>query len=407
MFGIIGDDNLGNDASLNIVVRRLRRSFPTAGWGFMGMGPDKLERQYGAPASHLQWFDAHEAQMPPPAKLWKALGRCFDIVRVWRWVRGHDVVIVPGAGVLESTTPTRPWARHMSLFVLAISARLTRTPLALVGVGASPAHGAISRWEVTTAVRLATYRAFRDEISRDAMRGMGARVDDIPVHGDVFFTETAPSRRPSEQPTVGIGVMNYVGSQADLHRADELHAVYVDAVRALTSQLVGEGWHVRLFIGDPEDQEVLEAVMAAVRDEQPERAGALRQCAADSLVDLMEGLADVHLVVASRYHNVLCALRLGIPTLSISYGAKSDVVMQSMGLSEFCQAADGIDAGRLVAQFHDLAERREELMPGIAAGLACQEEAANDQLTELVTFVEDVTGLASAPDVAMNVQDHA
>jgi len=96
LFGIIGDDNLGNDASLDIVVHRLRRLFPEVTLGFMGMGPAKLERQYGAPARHLQWFEAHQTRLPPPAKVWKALGRGFDVVRVARWVSGYDAVIVPG-----------------------------------------------------------------------------------------------------------------------------------------------------------------------------------------------------------------------------------------------------------------------------------------------------------------------
>ena len=59
-----------------------------------------------------------------------------------------------------------------------------------------------------------------------------------------------------------------------------------------------------------------------------------------SLEELMREMAPVGTVVAIRYHNVLCALKLCKPTLSISYAKKHDLLMADMGLSEFCQFAN-------------------------------------------------------------------
>jgi len=48
---------------------------------------------------------------------------------------------------------------------------------------------------------------------------------------------------------------------------------------------------------------------------------------------------------------VLCALKLGKPTLAIGYAKKNDVLMAEMGLDGFCQEARAIDVDRLVTQF--------------------------------------------------------
>ena len=70
-----------------------------------------------------------------------------------------------------------------------------------------------------------------------------------------------------------------------------------------------------------------------------------------SLYELMREMAPVGTIVAIRYHNVLCALKLGKPTLSLSYARKHDLLMADMGLSEFCQFANTFDVDRLIEQF--------------------------------------------------------
>ena len=80
-----------------------------------------------------------------------------------------------------------------------------------------------------------------------------------------------------------------------------------------------------------------------------------------SLDELMQRLASVDTVVATRYHNVLCALKLAKPTLSVGYAAKSDVLMAEMGLAEFCQSARSLHLDRLIRQFTELESRSGQL----------------------------------------------
>ena len=71
---------------------------------------------------------------------------------------------------------------------------------------------------------------------------------------------------------------------------------------------------------------------------------------AQTLHDVMQQMAGTDLVVATRYHNVVCSLRVGKPTISIGYAEKNDVLLAEMGLGEYCQQIEGLDVDLLKAQ---------------------------------------------------------
>ncbi len=169
--------------------------------------------------------------------------------------------------------------------------------------------------------------------------------------------------RPPGTGVVGVGVMDYHGNNDDRGRAAEIHAAYLETVKRLVSLLVEEGREVRLFTGDKADVEVLEAVLAAGRAGQREGGAPLVVAErVSTLADLMRVMAGVDVVVATRYHNVLSALKLAIPTLSISYARKNDVLMANMGMGAFCEPARSIDFERLIELFRNLESRREGLV---------------------------------------------
>ena len=98
------------------------------------------------------------------------LGKGVDVVRTASWVRKHDVVIVPGMGVLDASLPLRAWGFPYALFLISASGRLCGTKVAMVSVGADIIRQRATGWLLTTAARLAFFRSYRDAYSRDAMR---------------------------------------------------------------------------------------------------------------------------------------------------------------------------------------------------------------------------------------------
>lgn len=64
--------------------------------------------------------------------------------------------------------------------------------MALVSVGANEISARATRTLVRWVGRLATYRSYRDDISRDAMRAMGVDTSRDQVYPDLAFSLPTP-----------------------------------------------------------------------------------------------------------------------------------------------------------------------------------------------------------------------
>ncbi|MFH9003361.1 polysaccharide pyruvyl transferase family protein [Streptomyces afghaniensis] len=358
VFGLLGSGNLGNDGSLEAVLGYLRAEHPEAVVDALCGGPEVVAARYGIPATRLHWYRGeYRTASRAGAIAAKGLGKLVDAFRTAAWVRRHDVVIVPGMGVLEATLPLRPWGFPYSLFLLCASGRLLRTRIALVGVGADAISDRPTRALVRWSARLASYRSYRDTLSRDAMRAMGVDTARDEVYPDLAFAlPTPPASAPPGPPGPAcVGVMAFHGGNDDRARAEEIHRRYLDGVTRFVRALVADGRPVRLLTGDACDAPVVAAILDAVDSPLVTAAEAV------SLADLMKETAAADTVVATRYHNLVCALKAGTPTLALSYAAKSDALMARMGLDAFCHPAREVDADRLLEQFRALEKRSAEL----------------------------------------------
>lgn len=266
-------------------------------------------------------------------------------------------MIVPGMGVLEATLPLRPWGFPYSLFLLCASGRLFGTRVALVSVGAAAIGNRPTRALVRWSARLATYRSYRDALSRDAMRAMGVDTALDEVYPDLAFAlPTPPPSAPSGSPgPVCVGVMDFHGGNDDRARSEEIYRRYLDGTTRFVRAIVEDGRPVRLLTGDACDASVVAAILDAVDSPLVTAAETA------SLADLMKEMAAADTVVATRYHNLICALKVGTPTLAIGYAAKSDALMAQMGLAAYCHPAREVDADRLLEQFRALEQRSAEL----------------------------------------------
>ncbi|WP_409183543.1 polysaccharide pyruvyl transferase family protein [Amycolatopsis sp. VS8301801F10] len=372
VFGLLGSGNLGNDGSLEAVLGFLRSEHPYAKVSAFCGGADTIQARYGIPAVRLNWYSGEYRHASGLRSIvTKALGKVVDVFRTAWWVRRQNVVIVPGMGVLEATLPLRPWGFPYALFLLSLCGRLGRTKVALVSVGADRIQVPATRFLVRYASQLAAYRSFRDELSRSAMADMGVRVADDRVYPDLAFALPTPAAVEDPR-AVGVGVMAYYGGNDDRARGEEIYRAYVDAMTEFVRYLVSQERPVRLFIGDRIDREVVDEIVETV--DSPLLSAAVP----GTLGELMRSMAEVGTVVATRYHNVLCALKVGRPTVAIGYAKKNDVLMAEMGLGEFCQEARAVDVPRLIGQFEELQRRAPELK----AELAARNEACNQQLKD-------------------------
>ena len=69
-----------------------------------------------------------------------------------------------------------------------------------------------------------------------------------------------------------------------------------------------------------------------------------------TFTQLTDEMMRAEVVIASRFHNLICALRLARPTVSVGYAEKNRHLMQALGLGDYCQDIEHLDANELVAQ---------------------------------------------------------
>ncbi|GGN49469.1 membrane protein [Streptomyces albiflavescens] len=393
VFGLLGSGNLGNDGSLEAVLGYLRAAHPEAVVDALCGGPEVVTARYGIPATRLHWYRGeYRTASRAGAIAAKGLGKLVDAVRTAAWARRHDVVIVPGMGVLEATLPLRPWGFPYALFLLCASGRLVGTRVALVGVGAAPIGSRPVRTLVRWSAGLAAYRSYRDAPSRDAMRAMGVDTARDEVHPDLAFAlPTPPASAPSgPSGQVCVGVMAFHGGNDDRARAEEIHRRYLDGTIRFVRALVEDGRPVRLLSGDEVDRPVVAAILDAVDSPLVTAAEAA------SLADLMKETAAADTVVATRYHNLICALKVGTPTLAVSYAAKSEALMAQMGLDAYCHPAREVDADRLLEQFRDLEKHSAELRRTLAVRNLAAARQLQHQFTVLTAALFPATDHAHA-----------
>ena len=401
LFGLLGAGNIGNDASAGVVLEYLREMHSEVIVDAMCTGPEKLAEEFGITAIPLNWQHRYANRTGegrarqgtaarrrglPPLKAVAAtgFGKGIDAIRTAAWVRRHDVVIVAGAGVLEASLPLRPWETPYAMFLLCASGRIFGTKVALVSVGATIIPQRITRWLLDTAGRLAHYRSYRDDNSRDVMCRRGIDVSADHVYPDLVMGRAITPSSPGDPLTVGVGVMTYYGTNDDRHRAQQIHDSYVESMQSFVRWLVDNGRKVRLLVGDDCDDTMVQTILTDIRTHRPDLdPDWVLAKSVLSFRDLIEAIAPVGYVVATRFHNVMCALKLGKPTISLGYSSKNESLMATMGMAEFCQSANSLDVDRLIEQFNELEHRSVQIRQTVIERVQSTERLLDGQFAEL------------------------
>jgi polysaccharide pyruvyl transferase WcaK-like protein len=284
-------------------------------------------------------------------------------------------------------------------------ARLRGRKIAFVSVGAGPIRHPVSRWLMKSAARMAAYRSYRDLISKKFMESIGVKAQNDPVYPDLAFRLPNPAKmaRLAEGGlTVGLGVMAYYGWGADGDQ--KIYELYVSKLTTFAVWLLNKGYRIRLLVGEHTDQRAVIDISKSIAERcGPMPADRLSADTPRSLHDLMRQMVAVDAVVATRFHNVLCALKVGTPTISLGYAEKNDVLMASMGLGEFCHHVERFDVDLLIQEFTKLMEQREayeHILRERGAGLRSQLEQQERFL--IANFLNPDVDLAPA-----NLSRHA
>lgn len=373
LFGLFGMGNYGNDATLYVTLDELRRR-----WGDVDIScvcealPPSVEefRLSALPLDPLPPKGGWRIGFRPLRYLYWALA--YPLTEPWRKRRilkslqGVDTFIVVGTGVLDDFGML-PWDLPAWLWRWTKCAREVGANVIFLAVGAGPIRNPLNLRLMLDAVRMADARTYRDTVSQSFLTKHGIDTREDPVVPDLVFgisRDLLPTAVdvPVGRRTIGVGVMGYYGWRNDASLGQPIYRNYIAKITEFVCWLIGQGCAVQLLIGEvPADLRALQDVTAGVASRLGREPAELLTGAIDSFADLVGKVAQCDAVVATRYHNVICALALGRPVIALGYATKFNALMEEVGMGDFCTGVEDFDVQSLIALFGRMTNEKDRL----------------------------------------------
>ena len=377
VFGGFGIGNFGNDASAEAVLSYLAEHHPTAEVTCVCTNPSGLRERMRVNAITTAmrpkgiWRIADTLLLRQPSA-WTNLVR--SILVMGRF----DILLVAGTGVFDDFRDT-PLGWPSRLLRWCLAARVRGARVAFLSVGAGPILNPVSRWLFKASAMSAQHRSYRDADSREYMRKLGVDESKSLVLPDLAFLLSAPAslvRAPDAPLTIGVGMMNYRGWRDSSAVFDS----YIDLHARLLDWIAAKGFKTRILIGQtPTD-------LVAVRALESRLGRSLmspEEEKMNSFHDAMAAAAATDIVVASRYHVQIAALKMRRPLVSLSYGPKNDALLADAGLGAFTQDVHAVDFDKLVGQIERLVAERARFSAIVDARVSAMENKLRETLAAL------------------------
>lgn len=389
-FGHFGSANFGNEITLQSILHHLRLRLPEAEAACICTGPEALRM-----ALKIETVPMSRSFMRSGrhrTRLAKWLRRVFIGApsELYRWLdgfrtlKGTDMFIVPGTGLLTDAYGLTPWGPY-SLFKWTLIAKLCGCKIFFVSVGAGPIYSRLGRYFVKSALSMADFRSYRDGASKAYLKGIGFSAGSDPVYPDLAFSlpETAlphDDERPAGRPVVGLGLMEYAGKYSVEKPTDGIYLAYLESLVAFAGWLLAKRYVIRLLIGDDGDRSALEEFKSRLRAscDAYDEERVIGQ-PAHSAEQLRSQIAATDIVVATRFHNVLLALLFDKPVLAISFHHKCASLMSDMSLTDYCHDINHMNTDRLIKQFEAIEKNAKTLKSVIRQRVEQSRKALDDQ----------------------------
>jgi len=285
------------------------------------------------------------------------------IGRAYRFLRGIDLLIVSGGGQLDEYWGGA-WDHPYALFKWGLLAKLTGTRFMVLSVGTCDLESKLSLFFIRHALRLASYRSYRDRTSKELLEHMAFTRNDA-VYPDLAFSYSDGEMVESpvqkhEGKVVGVSPIAYL-ARGWPRQNSAIFRPYFETLTAFTRVLLERGYSVVLFSTDGVDRAIVSDMVDALTKESDLDVSKLSHPRTHTLPEFLDQVRQVDYVVASRLHGVLLSHRFCVPVLAVSYDRKVDTYMADVGLFEHRVDIHDITTDSLVEAFGALTEESESI----------------------------------------------
>jgi polysaccharide pyruvyl transferase WcaK-like protein len=297
------------------------------------------------------------------------------IIGGYYFLRGKDLLVVSGGGQLSEEWGGA-WGHPFALFKWAVLARIARVPYAVVSVGAGTVRSQAGRLFVSTALRMASYRSYRDKNTREIVTALLGQVTADPVVPDLAFSLPSSQiprpigiRDSARGKIIAISPISYAKPGYWSFEDGPLYDRYVDEMARVISRLLERGCFLILVCSSlGHDETVIPDLLSHLDDEAKRRID--RQVSIPKIgiwKNLVAILRDVDLLIASRLHSTILGFMSETPTLAISFDPKVNWVMEDLGQTDYLLQIDNFTCSDVIEALDRLQLRKDVVLQQIAS----------------------------------------
>ena len=403
-----GGGNLGDDATMSVVVRNIRRRWPQTDIIAFSMNPVDTKKKHGIPSYPIRrhtWAIGYgsaaresnasgklsfrnwlQTTSNPFIRLPRAVfGELAFLAKSFRTLRSFDLLVVSGGGQL--TERSGPWSFPYAIFTWVLMARAARIKCIFLNVGAGPLKHALSKFFVARALFAADYVSFRDEPSQSLARSIGFTGKSKACMDNVYDLQVPPPNAVlsgRERPVIGIAPMPYPFCDPREHPSNHqgIYEDYLAKLAVFASSLAPQSYSLKLFGSDtgadPSAIEDFRTILLNRYNLSVPQAKPIH-----SVGELLAEMSAMDFVVTCRFHGVVFAHLLNKPVLAISHHPKVANLMNALGLSEYCVDIQTFDLAQLTNAFAALVRNADQVKSQMAVKLAGYQSELTAQFDEL------------------------
>jgi polysaccharide pyruvyl transferase WcaK-like protein len=429
LFDHMGWGNMGDAAIHESFIANITKRQPGTQLVAFSLYPDDTRQRHGLPCYPIRWwYPGSKAPVVEAADtsgtkrtfrsfvksnptlyalgkpIYSLLQELAHLIRSYGVVRSLDLLVIAGGGQLCELHGELPY----NVFKFCLLARLARTPVYIVGVGADLLKRSANRFFARWAVRMANYVSFRSVESKALVRGLGVHkvlhvcpdpaygldyrvylsskssVRLAPTQAGALFRELGidVQRRFAPRPAVpadtsehhlqrlpdaatlkvGLNPISYCDPRRWPRKDAAVYERYLRELTIFSSWLLAQNYHVEIFTSDVMDVYALEDVRnRLLTGDTPAVAAKLSFRPVLTLRDLFAQMSTFDFVVTSKYHGVIFSHLLGKPVIALSYLPKINDLMRTVGHDHYCLNIEHIHAGWLIERFQRLVRDTNEL----------------------------------------------
>lgn len=395
LYGLFGSGNIGNDSSLEAALHHVKKYQPDANLICVCNGPHEVSRRFGVQTIPITGIHAGERGSGGlRARIMRLWLRLIDEVLFWfqkpRWFQRGDKFIVAGTGAVDDMGVRRPWHSPYELYKWCKTAKMGGAQVIFLSVGVGPLQNRVNKFLKLKALRMADYRSYREVAAFSFLQNLGFDTSGDLLYPDLVFSlpkESLPisGNSPSAQKVIGLGLINYFGWRYVPGAGEAIYQEYFSKIKQFAFWLLRKGFDIRIISGDIADRTPVKELVEFVKKEgESNWQDKLIVQEIANVHDLFDQISQTDIVVASRFHNVLCSLMLERPVISLGYHEKNDLLMKDMGLGYYCQHIEQFTLERLYEQFDSCVHEADQITRQIHDQLNRYRDLLDDQYKKIL-----------------------